>query len=69
MGELMTDVAIPDVVSFIENSARLRAMHYREEAVRFRTLAGVEPVAKMRRHLLHLAALYSDLASEAEIKE
>ncbi len=69
MGDGMSDTAVPDVVSLIENSARLRVAHYREQAARFRTLADGEPIAKMQRHLMRLADLYNGLAAEAEIKE
>jgi hypothetical protein len=63
----MSDAEAPGVVSFIENSARLRAAHYREEAARFRALADLEPLAQMRRHLRRLAEDYERLAADAEI--
>jgi hypothetical protein len=63
----LSDVETPEIVSFIENSARLRAAHYREEAVRFRELADREPLAQMRRHLRRLAEEYDRLAAEAAI--
>jgi hypothetical protein len=63
----LSDVETPEVVSFIENSARLRAAHYREEAARFRALADREPLAQMRRHLRRLADEYDRLAADAAI--
>jgi len=36
---------------FVENSARMRTEYYREEAARFRSLAELEPIAALRRHL------------------
>ncbi len=56
--------APPTALGFIENAVRLRAAHYREEAARFRSLADVEPVAKMRRHLMQLAAHYDRMAAD-----
>lgn len=63
----MSDAKTPGAVSFIENSAHLRAAHYREEAARFRALADREPLAKMRRHLQRLAEEYDRLAADAAI--
>lgn len=40
----MQEVASPSAVAFVENSARLRATHYREEAARFRGMAKAEPL-------------------------
>jgi hypothetical protein len=54
MGEAMIDVALPPVAGFVENSAGMRATHYREEAARFRSLAD----AAQRRHLASLARQY-----------
>ena len=63
----MTDSDVPEVVSFIENATRLRADQYREQSGRFRSLAETEPVAKIRRHLIHLADEYDKMAAELEI--
>jgi hypothetical protein len=41
---------IQSKTGFAENSAGLRAAHYREEAARFRSLAELEPVAALQRH-------------------
>ena len=49
-------------VGFIENAVRLRAAHYRKEAARLRSLADVEPLAKVRRHLTRLANHYDRLS-------
>jgi hypothetical protein len=63
----MSDAALPAAIGFCENAVRFRAAHYREEAERFRLLAGREPLAKMRRHLSRLAAQYDKLASDLEL--
>jgi fumarate hydratase class II len=63
----MSEAALPAAIGFCENAVRLRAAHYREEAERFRSLAGREPLAQMRRHLMQLAAQYDKLASDLEL--
>lgn len=63
----MSDAETPGVVSFIENSARQRAVRYREEAARLRALADREPLAQLRRHLRRLAEEYDRLAADAAI--
>ena len=62
----MTDVTLPPEVGFVENAARIRAAHYREEAARFRSLAEVEPIAALRRHLAALARQYEQIAADLE---
>ena len=64
----MTDVTLPAAVGYIENSARMRAAHYREEADRFRSLVEMEPIAALRRHLATLARQYEQLAADLEPK-
>ena len=63
----MAESAVPEVVSFIENSVRLRAEHYREQAQHFRSLAGMEPVIQIRRQLIGLADQYDKMAAELDI--
>ena len=58
----MSDVAVPPAIGFVEYCARLRSTHYREEAERFRSLAAVEHIAALRRHLTALARQYEQLA-------
>jgi hypothetical protein len=53
-------------IDFVENSARLRAARYREEGDRFRSLAEVEPIAALRRHLAVLARQYERIAADLE---
>ena len=53
-------------IDFVENSARLRAARYREEGDRFRSLAEVEPIAALRRHLAVLAREYERIAADLE---
>ena len=62
----MSDVALPPVVGFVENSARMRAAHYRAEAARFRSLTEQEPIAALRRHLAALARQYEQMAADLE---
>ncbi len=55
-------------IDFVENATRLRAAHYREEGDRFRTMAEVEPLAALRRHLAALARQYEQIAADLEPK-
>jgi hypothetical protein len=55
-------------IDFVENAARLRAAHYREEGDRFRTMAEVEPIAALRRHLAVLARQYEQISADLEPK-
>ena len=64
----MSDAAVQPATGYIENCARLRTAHYREEAERFRSLAELEPVAALRRHLATLARQYKQLAADPEPK-
>jgi hypothetical protein len=57
-----------NAIEFAENAARLRAAHYREEGDRFRTMAEVEPIAALRRHLAVLARQYEQIAADLEPK-
>ena len=57
-----------NAIEFVENAARLRAAHYREEGDRFRTMAEVEPIAALRRHLAVLARQYEQIAADLEPK-
>jgi hypothetical protein len=61
---MMSDAAVQSVTGYAENSARLRAAHYREEAERFRSMAELEPVAALRRHLATLVRQYEQLAAD-----
>jgi hypothetical protein len=60
----MSETVLPAAIGFIQNSVRLQAAYYREEAERFRSLADREPVAKMRRHLTQLTRQYDKLAAD-----
>jgi hypothetical protein len=40
--------------------------HYRDMAAHFRTLAEVEPLASLRRHLKRLAAQHEEMAQDLE---
>ena len=62
----MSDVALPPADGFVENSARMRAGYYREEAARFQSLAELEPIAALRRHLASLAREYEQIADDLE---
>jgi hypothetical protein len=44
----------------------MNAEHYREMAAHFRTLAEVEPLASLRRHLQRLAAEHEEVAADLE---
>jgi len=63
-------VAAPEMsaIAFVENAARLRAAHYREEGDRFRSMAETEPLAALRRHLAVLARQYEQIAADLEPK-
>jgi hypothetical protein len=65
---MMSDAAVRPATGYAENSTRLRAAHYREEADRFRSMAELEPVAALRRHLATLARQYEQLAADPELK-
>jgi hypothetical protein len=55
-------------IDFVEHAVRSRAAHYREEGDRFRTMAEVEPLAALRRHLEVLARQYEQIATDLETK-
>ena len=63
-------VAAPEMsaIAFVENAARLRAAHYREEGDRFKSMAEAEPLAALRRHLEVLARQYEQIAADLEPK-
>jgi hypothetical protein len=63
---MISDAAVRPAAGYVENSARLRAAHYREEAARFRSLAELEPVAALRRHLATLVGQYEQLAADPD---
>jgi hypothetical protein len=44
----------------------MNAEHYRGMAAHFRTLAEVEPLASLRRHLKRLAAQHDEIAEDLE---
>lgn len=60
----MSDAALPPDAGFAENSGRMQAAYYREEAARFRSLAELEPIAALRRHLASLARQYEQIADD-----
>jgi hypothetical protein len=62
------DVSSRSAVQFVENSARMRATHYREEAARFGSLAELEPLPNVRRHLRALAREYESMAAKLDVK-
>jgi hypothetical protein len=45
----------------------LRAAHFREMAAHFRSLATIEPLTSLRRHLRRLAAQHDEAAANLEI--
>lgn len=55
-------------IDFVEHAVRLRASHYREEGDRFKSMAEVEPIAALRRHLEVLARQYEQIAAGLEPK-
>jgi hypothetical protein len=58
---------MPHVREEIANmGARQSAGHYRDMAEHFRTLAEIEPLASLRRHLKRLAAQHDEMAEELE---
>jgi hypothetical protein len=44
----------------------MRAEHYREEAARFQSLAEMEPITVLRRHLAARARQYEQIAADLE---
>jgi hypothetical protein len=63
----MHEIASPSAVEFVQNSARLRAEHYREEASRFRSMAEAEPLSALRRHLRVLAREYEKMGASFDV--
>jgi hypothetical protein len=55
-------------LEFAEHAGRQRAAQYREQAAYFRSLAEMEPLASLRRHLIALARQYEELAAGAEVQ-
>ena len=55
-------------LEFVEHAARQRADQHREQAAHFRSLAEMEPLASLRRHLLGLVRQYEELAASAEVQ-
>lgn len=55
-------------LEFVEHAARQQAAHYREQAAHFRSLAEMEPLASLRRHLMGLVRQYEELAASAEVQ-
>lgn len=51
----------------MQDGARLCAEHYRDMAAHFRSLAGIEPLASLRRHLRRLAAQHDEVAAHLEV--
>ena len=64
----MQEDASRSAVTFVENSARMRATHYREEAARFCSMAELEPLPSLRRHLRALAREYDKMAANLDVK-
>jgi uncharacterized protein YdcH (DUF465 family) len=50
----------------MQQGARLRVQHYRDMAAHFRTLAEIEPLASLRRHLRRLAEQHDELEERLE---
>jgi hypothetical protein len=50
----------------MQHRAPLRVQHYRDIAVHLRSLAAIEPLAGLRRHLRRLAAQHYELAERLE---
>lgn len=50
----------------VVKSAAMRARRYREEAARFRRMAQIEDIEKVRAPLLSLAEQYDELATDLE---
>jgi hypothetical protein len=50
----------------MQRGARLRAQHYRDMAAHLRSLAEIEPLAPLRRHLQRLAAHHDEVAAGLE---
>jgi hypothetical protein len=50
----------------MQRGARLRAQHYRDMAAHLRSLAEIEPLAGLRRHLRQLAAQHDCAAADLE---
>ena len=64
---MASDVAGADIFHIrMTQSLPARARRYREEAARFRRMAGTEVVEKVRQSLLSLAEQYDELASGIE---
>jgi hypothetical protein len=66
--ESMQELALPSAVEFVENSARLRSVHYRKEAARFRSMAEAEPLPALRRHLRMLAREYEKMSTSFDVR-
>jgi hypothetical protein len=60
--------ATAGALEFVEHAARQQAAHYREQAAHFRSLAEMEPLASLRRHLMGLVRQYEELAASAEVQ-
>jgi hypothetical protein len=50
----------------MQRSTGLRAQHYRDMTMRLRSLAELEPLASLRRHLRQLAAQHDEVAAGLE---
>lgn len=66
MGMGMQGSYRPSGARFLESAARSRIAGYRDQAAQFREMAELEPVARVRAHLLHLADEYHAIADELE---
>ena len=55
-------------LEFAEHAGRQQAAQYREQAAHFRSLAEMEPLASLRRHLMGLVRQYEELAASAEVQ-
>jgi hypothetical protein len=62
-----SDMTPSGALEFVETAARQRAEHYRQQVARFRSMAEVEPLASLRRHLTALARQYDELADAAGV--
>ena len=56
------DTRLLGALHFVDSAVRNRLAHYREQAGRFRELAEMEPVGRLRTELLKLARRYELIA-------
>jgi hypothetical protein len=59
------NMTVMDPAEVAEQPGRQHAAQYREQAAHFRSMAEVEPLASLRRHLRGLVRQYEELAAHA----